>query len=261
MANYIQIEGRIELISALNNTLLAPLCGNFEGAYELEDLGDVGMLRIFPDAIPTDFFKVILTSLYFRAKDPLYEGLVFNVEIPEPESDVFRMAVPAKDADKMAEDFFIYNHIENFVQLVYPLSLNSSLAKVEIIAVGLTPDELVKLGRQGKTTAVANKVQKKIEKVGDVMQTTGRIVTHNVVNPLAVASAKTTATVVTGLGKTAVDCLGAVGEEVLREAAQFSLSELKNRKDVKSMTYSLNKIFNKTKAMTANKNTSNNFEF
>lgn len=256
----LQLDGRIEMIMTLVQSFDEIL--GFENAYEFEDLDDIGMFRVYPENIPAANYKVFLTSLYYRLNDKLYEGVKCNQTIPAPENDVFRLTAPISRADKMAEDFFIYNNIENFVQLVYPLSLDGSLAKVEIIAIGLTEEDLTKLNKQGKTAVVAGKVHKKIEKVGDVMHTTGRIVTNDVINPLATASAKTAATVVSGLGKTAIDCGLAAANELLRDAAQFSLSELKQRKDVKTMCYSISKIMNKSKAAAANKNNgSNNFNF
>ena len=256
----LQLDGRIEMILALVQSY-AEILG-FEDAYDFEDLDDKGMFRVYPENIPAANYKVFLTSLYYRLQDPLYQGLRCNLTIPAPENDVFRITAPVSKADKMAEDFFVYNNIESFAEIVYPLSLDGSLAKIELIAIGLTEDDIAKLNKQGKTAVVAGKVHKRIEKVGDAMHTTGRIVTNDVINPLATASAKTAATVVSGLGKTAVDCGLAAANELLRDAAQFSLSELKQRKDVKTMMYSVGKIMNKTKQAAANKNNgSNNFNF
>ena len=258
MANFLQLNGNINEVQCLLDTLVSPVCG-FENAYEFEDLDDAGMLRIYPENIPAANFQVFLTSLYYRLNDPLFAEVKSNMEIPEPSQDVFRITASAKTATKVAEDFFIYNNINNFLELVYPLSLDCTIAKVEMIAVGLSEEELAKLNKQGKTTVLAGKVHNKIEKVGSAMQTTGRIVANDVVNPLAVAAAKTTATIVTSGAKTLIDCGMAAMNEVLRDAAQFSVSELKQREDVKTMQYSLRKLLNKTQTAKTNNNRVNNF--
>ena len=257
MKNFVQLNGNIEMINALVNTLVQPLCA-FENAFEYEDLDDLGMIRIYPENIPASNYLVFLTSLYYRLQDPLYAEIQCNAEIPEPAENVFRITASAKNASKVAEDFFIYNSIENYIELVYPLSADCSLAKVEMIAIGLTDEELALLNKQGKTTVMANKVHTKIEKLGGTLQTTGRIMANDVVNPLAVAAAKTTATIVSAGAKTVVDCALAASNEILRDAAQFSVAELKERKEVKTMAYSLRKLMNKTQA-TKSTNKTNNY--
>lgn len=256
MKNFVQLNGNIDMINALVNTLVQPLCA-FENAYEYEDLDDLGMIRIYPEHIPASNYLVFLTSLYYRLQDPLYAEIQCNAEIPEPAENVFRITASAKTASKVAEDFFIYNSIENYIELVYPLSADCSLAKVEMIAIGLTDEELALLNKQGKTTVMANKVHTKIEKLGGTMQTTGRIVANDVVNPLAVAAAKTTATIVSAGAKTVVDCALAASNEILRDAAQFSVAELKERKEVKTMAYSLRKLMNKTQTAKSTNKTNN----
>ena len=257
MKNFVQLNGNIDMINALVNTLVQPLCA-FENAYEYEDLDDIGMIRIYPEYIPASNYLVFLTSLYYRLQDPLYAEIQCNAEIPEPAENTFRITASAKTATKVAEDFFVYNGIENYIDLVYPLSADCTLAKVEMIAVGLSEDELSLLNKQGKTTVLANKVHSKIEKLGGTMQTTGRIVTNDVVNPLAVAAAKTTATIVSAGAKTIVDCGLAAANEILRDVAQFSVAELKQRKEVQTMGYSLRKLMNKTQT-TKSANKTNNY--
>ena len=127
-----------------------------------------------------------------------------------------------------------------------------------MIAIGLSEEEQALLNKQGKTTVMANKVHTKIEKVGNTLHNTGRIVANDVVNPLAVAAAKTTATVVSAGAKTIVDCGLAAANELLRDAAQLSISELKQRKEVQTMGYSLRKLMNKTQSTKTN-NRANNF--
>ncbi len=256
MANFIQISGNITAVSCLLETLVKATC-SFQNGFEFEDLDDLGMIRIYPENIPSANYQVFLTSLYYRLQDPLFIELDCNVEIPEPAENVFRLTASAKNAQKVAEDFFIYNNIENYLELIYPLSYDCGLAKVEMIAIGLTEEEMTLLNKQGKTTVMANKVHGKIEKVGNVMHTTGRIVANDVVNPLAVAAAKTTATIVSAGAKTVVDCGIAAANEILRDAAQLSLNELKQRKDVQTMQYSIRKLMNKTQSVT--KQRSNNF--
>ena len=257
MKTFVQLSGNYDIITCLNDTLVINTCG-FENGFEYEDLDDQAMIRIYPENIPASNFNVFLTSLYYRLQDPMYAEVKCNVEIPEPAQDVFRITASAKNASKVAEDFFIYNGIENFIELVYPLSADCSLSKVEMIAIGLSEEEQALLNKQGKTTVMANKVHTKIEKVGNTLHNTGRIVANDVVNPLAVAAAKTTATVVSAGAKTLVDCGLAAANELLRDAAQLSLSELKQRKEVQTMGYSLRKLMNKTQSAKTN-NRANNF--
>lgn len=257
MKTFVQLSGNFDIITCLQNTLVLNTCG-FDGAYEFEDLDDQAMIRIYPENVPASNFNVFLTSLYYRLQDPMYAEVKCNVEIPEPAQDVFRITASAKSAQKVAEDFFIYNGIENYIELVYPLSADCSLAKVEMIAIGLSEEEQALLNKQGKTTVMANKVHTKIEKVGNTLHNTGRIVANDVVNPLAVAAAKTTATIVSAGAKTVVDCGLAAANELLRDAAQLSISELKQRKEVQTMGYSLRKLMNKTQSAKTN-NRANNF--
>ena len=257
MKNFVQLSGNFDVVNALNTTLVSAICG-FDNAYEFEDLDDQAMIRIYPEHIPAANFSVLLTSLYYRLQDALYADVQCNVEIPEPAEDVFRVTASVKNASKVAEDFFIYNNIENYIELVYPLSLYGTLAKIEMIAIGLSEDELNKLNKQGKTTVMANKVHNRIEKLGGSIQTTGRIMANDVVNPLAVAAAKTTATIVSAGAKTIVDCALAGANEILRDAAQFSVAELKARPEVQTMGYSLRKLMNKTQSAKTN-NRANNF--
>lgn len=259
MSNFLQLSGNIEMIDTLVTTLVEPTCG-FDGAYEFEDLDEQGMIRVYYNNVPAANLQVFLTSLHFRLQDPLYAEVKSSMEIPAPAEGVFRITASAKQADKIAEDFFVYNGIESFMQLVYPLSADCTLSKVEMIAVGLSEEDMAKLNKQGKTTAMAKKVHTKIDKVGSALHTTGRIVANDVFNPLAVAATKTTATIVTAGAKTIVDCGIAAANEVLRDAASFSLSELKERDEVKTMAYSLGKLLNKNKTAKSN-NGANNFNF
>ena len=252
MKNFVQLSGNFDIVKCLFDTLVSTVCG-FENAYEFEDLDDQAMIRIYPENIPAANFTVFLTSLYYRLQDHLYADVKCNVEVPEPAADVFRITASAKTASKVAEDFFVYNNIENFIELTYPLSADCTLSKVEMIAIGLSEEEQALLNKQGKTTVMANKVHAKIEKVGSTLHTTGRIMANDVVNPLAVAAAKTTATVVAAGAKTIVDCGLAAANEILRDAAQLSMSELKQRKEVQTMQYSLRKLMNKTQSQTSNR--------
>lgn len=260
MKNFVQLDGNITMINILLSTVVEPLCG-FDGAYDYEDLDDVGMIRIYPDHIPAANLAVVTTALYFRLNDAMYQEVQCNCEIPEPDkSSTFRITCPIKDAQKKTEDFFIYNNIESYIQLDNPRKPDCSIVGAEIIAVGLTEEEINLLNKQGTTTVIANKVHNKIEKVGSTLHNTGRIVANDVVNPLAVAAAKTTATIVSAGAKTLVDCVLAGGNEILRDAAQLSVSELKQRKEVQTMGYSLRKIMNKTKSAKST-NKTNNFNF
>ena len=254
----IQLDGNMNAIALLMSTLVEPICG-FEDAYDFEDLDDLGMIRVYPDAIPAANYQVLLTSLYYRLNDPLYAEVKCNVAVPEPHESVFRVTASAKNASKVAEDFFVYNDINNFIEIVYPLSIDGSLAKIEMIAVGLSEEEKALLTKQGKTTVRAAKVHNRIEKIGNTVHNTGRIVANDVVNPLATAAAKTTATIVSAGAKTVVDCALAAANEIMRDAACFSVNELKERKDVRQIAYSFNKLMNKNQTKKSN-NGASNFE-
>ena len=260
MKNMLQLSGSIELINALLETLVQPICG-FQNAFEFEDLDDLGMIRVYAEHVPAANYRVFVTSLYYRLQDKLFETIDCNVALPEPEEDVFRITASAKQAQKVKEDFFIYNGIENVAELVYPLSVDGSLAKIELIAVGLTEDELNKLNKQGKTTVKAAKINQRITKIGDAVHTTGRIMANDVVNPLAKAATKTTATIVAAGAKTIVDCGLIAAAEIAREAATFNINEIKERQEVKSLAYSWAKFTNQNKNTNANKNRTNNFNF
>ena len=257
MKNFVQLDGNMEMINVLMNTLVEPLCA-FENAYDFEDLDDIGMIRVYPEYIPAANFQAFLISLYYRLNDPLYEGIKCNSKLPEPDAEsTFRITASAKQANKIAEDFFIYNDIENYIELVYPLSADCTLAKVEMIAIGLSEEEMNLLMKQGKTTVRAQKVHNNIEKLGNTVHNTGRIVANDVINPLATAAAKTTATIVSAGAKTIVDCALAGANEIMRDAAQFSLNEIKQRKEVKQMAYSFNKLMNKNQTKKSNNRTNN----
>ena len=129
-----------------------------------------------------------------------------------------------------------------------------------MIAIGLSEEEMNLLMKQGKTTVRAQKVHNNIEKLGNTVHNTGRIVANDVINPLATAAAKTTATIVSAGAKTIVDCGLAAANEIMRDAACFSLNEIKERKEVKQMAYIFNKLMNKTQAKKTN-NRTNNFNF
>jgi cell shape-determining protein MreC len=114
------------------------------------------------------------------------------------------------------------------------------------------------LPKQAKTQVKAQAINKKMTKLGNQVASTSKIVMNDVVNPLGKASAKVGATVVGGLGKTALDMGLTAANELLRDAACFSLNELKQRDEVQTMKYSLNKLLGKTNKPQA-KQSANNF--
>ena len=134
------------------------------------------------------------------------------------------------------------------------------LSQVEFAKLSNLGLRFVRELEQGKTTVRAQKVHNRIEKLGNTVHNTGRIVANDVINTLATAAAKTTATIVSAGAKTIVDCALAGANEIMRDAACFSLNEIKERKEVKQMAYSFNKLMNKTQAKKSN-NRANNFNF
>jgi hypothetical protein len=97
-------------------------------------------------------------------------------------------------------------------------------------------------------------------KLGNKVASSTKIVMNDVVNPLGKATAKVGASVVGGMMKTGVDMAMTISNEILRDAATFSLSELKQREEIQTMKYSLNKLLGKTNKPQA-KQSSNNFSF
>lgn len=252
----IQLTGEVAPINLLFKTVVEPICC-FEGAYDYEDIDDIAMIRVYPEKMQSANLEVLLTSLHYRLQDPLYNSVECEKELPVPNQSTFRITASQKQCDKLIEEFFTYNNIEDFVPVVYPLTLDGTLAKVELIAVGLEEDTIAKLNKQAKQTVIAKKVNTRINKVGDILHTSGRIVTNNIANPLAVAATKTTATIASGLAKTAVDCAMVATNEVLRDVAQFSFSEIKQRDEAKTIVYSLKKIMNKTNHTSAKQQMNN----
>ena len=111
-----------------------------------------------------------------------------------------------------------------------------------------------------RVTEVQKKAQvinQKITKIGDTLSASTKVVMNDVINPLGKTTAKMGATVIGGLGKTAVDMAIVASNELLRDVATLSLSELKNRDEMKTMAYSINKILNKNNKPQAKQSTNN----
>jgi hypothetical protein len=121
-----------------------------------------------------------------------------------------------------------------------------NINKAEIIMINLTEEQRNTIDRKAKNQKVGKVIHQRADAIGTAIHTTAQVAMKDVVNPLAVNAAKIGGTVVSGLATTAVDCGLALTNEVLRDVAKFSLNELKQRPEVKTMKYSFAKILNKT---------------
>ena len=262
-----QILGNVNQMESLMETVFNQICafqtedGEVCYAYEADVIEDTMVIKWDTDDL-TDAANLMLdTVLYYRSQDKLlWNGVQSEVKLETPAENHFRILTTMDKYEQIAEDYFVYNNIgENqYVALVYPLSLTSNINKVELIAVGLTEDQMEILPKQAKTQMKAQAINKKMTKLGNQVASTSKIVMNDVVNPLGKATAKVGATVVGGLGKTALDMGLTAANELLRDAACFSLNELKQRDEVQTMKYSLNKLLGKTNKPQA-KQSANNF--
>ena len=230
-------------------------------AYEAEVIDDMMIIKWDTDDL-TDVANIMLdTALYYRSQDKmLWNGITSEYKIDAPAENHFRILTTLDKYEKLAEDYFVYNNItdQQYVAMVYPLSLTANINKVELLAVGLTEEQMEILPKQAKTQMKAQAINKKITKIGNAVSSSAKIVMNDVVNPLGKATAKVGATVVGGLGKTALDMGLTAANELLRDAACFSLNELKQRDEIQTMKYSLNKLLGKTNKPQA-KQSANNF--
>ena len=265
---YKQLIGNVNQMVSLEETVFQSICacqsedGEMMYAYEAEVIDDETMIIKWDTECLTDAANLMLdTVLYYRSQDKLlWQGVQSEVKLEQPAENHFRILTTMDKYEQLAEDYFVYNNIgENqYVALVYPLSLTSNINKVELIAIGLTEEQMEILPKQAKTQMKAQAINKKMTKIGNQVASSTKIVMNDVVNPLGKATAKVGATVVGGLGKTALDMGLAAANELLRDAACFSLNELKQRDEVQTMKYSLNKLLGKTNKPQA-KQSMNNF--
>lgn len=263
-----QVYGNKLQVESLMNTVFEQICifadedGQAYKAYEVNEVDDnSAMLRWDTENLTSNAICMLNTVLWYRLQDKvLSDSLQFDTAIEKPMDNHIRITTDVNKYETMIEDYCIYNNVpeEQYAALVYPLSLTMNVNKAEIVMVNLTDEMMDKISRQGKTQVKANAIHKKVDKIGTALHTTSKVVMKDVVNPLAVNAAKISGTVASGLATTAVDCGLAVANEVLRDAAKFSLNELKNRDEVQTMKYSIGKILNKHNKPQA-KNSTNSF--
>lgn len=264
-----QILGPQSQMEALMNTVFNTICAvqteddEIAYAYEAELIDDTMIIKWDTDCL-TDAANIMLdTTLYYRSQDKLlWQGITSEYKIEQPADNHFRILTTMDKYEKIAEDFFVYNNVneQQYVAMVYPLSLTANINKVELIAIGLTEQQMEILPSQAKTQVKAQAINQKMTKLGNKVASSTKIVMNDVVNPLGKATAKVGASVVGGLAKTGVDMAMTISNELLRDAATFSLSELKQREEVQTMKYSLNKLLGKTNKPQA-KQSSNSFTF
>ena len=262
-----QILGNQVQMEALMNTVFNTICavqtedGEVAYAYEAELIEDTMIIKWDTECL-TDAANIMLdTALYYRSQDKLlWQGITSEYKMEQPAENHFRILTTMDKYEKLAEDYFVYNNItdQQYVAMVYPLSLTANVNKVELLAVGLTEEQMEILPSQAKTQLKAQAINKKMTKLGNKVASTTKVVMSDVVDPLGRATAKVGATVVGGAAKTGLNMAMTAANELLRDAACFSLSELKQRDEVQTMKYSLNKLLGKTNKPQA-KQSSNNF--
>ena len=250
-----QLIGNQVQMEALMNTVFNTICAvqteedEIAYAYEAELIDDTMIIKWDTDCL-TDAANLMLdTALYYRSQDKLlWQGITSEYKIEQPAENHFRILTTMDKYEQVAEDYFVYNNItsQQYVAMVYPLSLTANVNKVELLAVGLTEEQMEILPAQAKTQVKAQAINKKISKIGRTMSNSTKVVMNDVVNPLGKATAKVGATVVGGVAKTGLDMVMVATNEILRDAATFSLSELKQRDEVQTMKYSINKLLGKT---------------
>lgn len=264
-----QLLGNQTQMENLMNTVFNVICAvqtddeEILYAYETEILGETMIIKWDTDCLTDSANLMLDTVLYYRSQDKLlWQGVTSEYKIETPAENHFRIVTTMDKYEKLAEDFFVYNNVteQQYTALVYPLSLTANLNKVELIAIGLSDEQMDILPSQAKTLQKAQVINQKMTKVGNKVASTTKIVMNDVVNPLGKTTAKVGATVVGGIAKTGVDMALTATNELLRDASSFSLSELKQRSEVQTMKYSLNKILGKTNQPKA-KQSANNFSF
>ncbi len=250
-----QLCGNRVQIESLVNTVFNQVCvfsdgEQLFGAFETIEVDEnTVMLKWDTENLTANAICMLNTALYYRLQDKtLTEGLQIEKPIEKPMDNHIRLLTTIDKYESVVEDYCIYNNIPDsqYTALMYPLSLSMNINKAEILMINLSDEQMAKIARQGKTQVKANAIHAKVDSIGTALHTTSKVVMKDVVNPLAVNASKVAGTVVSGLATTAVDCGLAVANEVLRDAAKFSLNELKQRDEIATMKYSIGKILNKT---------------
>ena len=248
IGNQVQMES---LMNSVFNVICAVQTEDEEiaYAYEAEMIDDMMIIKWDTECL-TDIANIMLdTALFYRSQDKLlWNGITSEYKIDAPAENHFRILTTLDKYEKLAEDYFVYNNVtdQQYVAMVYPLSLTANINKVELIAVGLTEEQMEILPSQAKTQMKAQAINKKITKIGNTISSSTKVIMNDVVNPLGKTTAKVGATVAGGVAKTGLDMAMVAANELLRDAASFSLSELKQRDEVQTMKYSINKLLGKT---------------
>ena len=262
-----QICGNKLQVESLVNTVFSQVCVFAEdeqvfASFETIEVDDnTVMLKWDTDNLTTEAQCMLNTALYYRFQDKtLSSELQIEHAIEKPLENHIRIMCNIDKYEEIVEDYCVYNNIPqaHFTALMYPLSLTMAVNKAEVLMINLTDEQMAVINRQGKTQVKANAIHQKVNNIGTALHTTSKVAMKDVVNPLAVNSAKVGATVISGLATTALDCSMAVANEVLRDVAKFSLSEVKKRDEVQTMKYSIRKILNKTNKP-AQRQQANNF--
>lgn len=262
-----ELCGNKAQVESLINTVFSQVCVFTDGeemffAFESIEVDDsTVMLKWDTENLTANANVMLHTALYYRLQDKgLSDSITVAPQIEKPADNHIRLMVAIDKYEKTVEDFCIYNAIPQtqFMALMYPISLAMNVNKAEILIINLSDEQLNKITRQGKSQVKANAVHAKVNAIGDTLHTTSRIVMNDVVNPLATAAAKVGGTIVSSGAKTVMDCGIAVANEIMRDAAEFSLKEMAQREDVKTLAYSFRKMTGKIGQATK-KQSNNNF--
>ena len=275
-----QITGKMNQVESLIATVFNNICVIFdeEGQIAVDEEGnriysyeafkleteEQTVVRWDTDMMTEEADRMLDTILFYRLQDKmLTSGMTYETEEGPVKLQVadnhFRILTTVDKYEKMIEDYFVYNGItpDNYMAVTYPMSLSANMYKVELIAINVSEEKMDIMSRQGKVQKKAQVINQKITKIGDTLSASTKVVMNDVINPLGKTTAKMGATVIGGLGKTAVDMAIVASNELLRDVATLSLSELKNRDEMKTMAYSINKILNKNNKPQAKQSTNN----
>lgn len=275
-----QITGKMNQVESLIATVFNNICVIFdeEGQIAVDEEGnriysyeafkleteEQTVVRWDTDMMTEEADRMLDTILFYRLQDKmLTNGMTYETEEGPVKLQVadnhFRILTTVDKYEKMIEDYFVYNGItpDNYMAVTYPMSLSANMYKVELIAINVSEEKMDIMSRQGKVQKKAQVINQKITKIGDTLSASTKVVMNDVINPLGKTTAKMGATVIGGLGKTAVDMAIVASNELLRDVATLSLSELKNRDEMKTMAYSINKILNKNNKPQAKQSTNN----
>jgi hypothetical protein len=262
-----QLSGNAVQVQSLVETVFESICVFVQDeelytAYEFNAYDDAAEVKWDETLLTTEARIMLDTVLFYRLKDKfVYSDVQVSPELVVPQNHI-RITCALSESEKRIEDLFIYNNIEEtrIVSLPCPINNNFMGFKAEIVAINLTEQEMRQISLTAKMTKKGEALANKVDRIGSKVSTATRIGMKQVINPTAKAAASVAGTIVSGAATTAVDCALSFSNEVLRNTAELSFHELKNKKEVKQMGYSFRKLMGKHQQQQQAKST-NSFEF